>query len=120
MWRQRLADQAASAMTIAAWCRRSGYSDSLFHYWKSAIAKRDGRRVKQPPRKAGAIGGTPPEQACFAQLEFAPRLHVPTAPTVCAAGDAIEIVLPGSRMIRVGVGFDASTLCRVLAALEGR
>jgi len=91
-WRILLARQAASGQTIAEWCRRHRISDSLFHYWRRVIADRD--------RDSGG-------PACETAAVSADRQ---------AAGGGVEIVLADSRVVRVGAGFDAPTLRRVLAA----
>lgn len=113
LWRQRVAAQAASGLTVREWCQQEGYSDSLFHYWKSTIAKRDGVYAP-PPRKAPAPQSPAKAQPAFAQVVVSePSAHA----SPCAA---IEIALPGARIVRVSAGFDAATLARVLALLEGR
>ena len=119
LWRQRLADQAASGMSITQWCRRSGTSASLFHYWKRALAKRDGRRLKPPRRPAAAKNEGQTQDVAFARVMIASPAPKPQL-TASAADPAIEIVLSGSRVVRVGAGFDAQALARVLAVLEER
>jgi hypothetical protein len=119
LWRQRLADQAASGMSITQWCRRSGASASLFHYWKRALAKRDGRRLKPPRCPAAARNEVQTQETAFARVVMASP--TPKAQPAASAADlAIEIVLSGSRVVRVGAGFDAQALARVLAVLEER
>ena len=142
LWRKRLADQAASGMSITQWCRQSGISDSLFHYWKSAIAKRDGRQMKPsrpwsamrrvpsatpcqaktlvpPRRQAVAKNETKIQEAAFARVAIASSTPKPRL-AAFAAEPPIEIVVSGPRLVRVGAGFDAPTLSRVLAVLEDR
>jgi transposase-like protein len=115
LWRRRLADQAASGLSISEWCRRSEVSGSLFHYWKRALARRGAGRVGSDPKSLAK----PPGQAVFAQVVLTPAAE-PGEGDLLSAGGAVEIVLPGERVIRVGAGFDAATLWRVLAVLEGR
>jgi hypothetical protein len=119
LWRQRLAAQSASGMSITQWCRRSGTSASLFHYWKRALAKRDGRRLKPPRCPAAAENETQTQDVAFARVVIAsptPKAQF----TASAADPAIQIVLSGLRVVRVGAGFDEATLARVLAVLEER
>jgi hypothetical protein len=52
----------------------------------------------------------------FARVRIGPE---PPPATPEAAGGGVEIVLADSRVVRVGAGFDAPTLRRVLAVLEG-
>jgi hypothetical protein len=126
LWRGRVAAQAASGLTIRIWCQQAGYSDSLFHYWKSTLAKRDGTYTPPPPRRVPATPKTPaaltPAPA-FARVVVAAAPPTPArsanAPA-SAAATAIEIVLPGLRVVRVHAGFDAAALSRVLDLLEER
>ena len=119
LWRQRLADQAASGMSITQWCRQSGTAASLFHYWKRALAKRDGRRPVPTPGQGAAKHKTKTPATTFARVVIAsPSAKSQLAAS--AAGPAIEIMLSGSRVVRVGADFDAAALARVLAVLEGR
>jgi hypothetical protein len=110
-----LADQAASGLSISEWCRRSEVSGSLFHFWKRALARRGAGRVGSDPKSLAKPQG----QAVFAQVVLTPAAE-PGEGDLLSAGGAVEIVLPGERVIRVGAGFDAATLWRVLAVLEGR
>jgi hypothetical protein len=64
-WRKLLERQAASGLTIAAWCRRHHLADALFHYWKRTIARRDGGRT----RSEGAAPGVGPRRVSFARVE---------------------------------------------------
>ena len=115
MWRERLRRRAQSGLTVAQWCRRNNVSDSLFHYWKGAIARRDGERRPQRGEAVAASKG----EAAFARVVVAASADAP-GPDASEVGVGIEIVLGGARRVRVGVGFDAPTLARVLAVLEGR
>jgi hypothetical protein len=65
LWRERLAEQAASGCSIAAWCRNRGLDDTLFHYWKRTLARRDacagGADGQAPARRDAGSGGAPPQ-----------------------------------------------------------
>jgi transposase-like protein len=114
-WREHLARQAASGMNIVQWCRQNGVSASLFHYWKRALARRDGRIQAPKPEPTPAAPAAP----LFAQvvLTTPPPAARPLTPD---GGAPIEIIMEDSRVVRVRPGFDAPTLARVLAVLEGR
>ncbi|HPL80538.1 MAG TPA: hypothetical protein PKY40_16130 [Burkholderiaceae bacterium] len=124
LWRGRVAAQAASGLTVRDWCQQAGYSDSLFHYWKSTIAKRDGTYTPPPLRKASAPKPAAMAAPAFAQVVVSASKPSPAppvnAPASAVAANAIEIVLPGLRVVRVNAGFDAATLARVLDLLEER
>ena len=115
LWRQRLTDQAASGLTIAAWCRRNGVSGSLFHFWKRTIARRGKDRIRTQTKSPAC----PQDPVVFAPVVLAPPLPQVDIDRL-PASSVIEIVLAGSRVVRVGAGFDEAALARVLAVLEGR
>jgi len=115
LWRQRLSAQAASGLTIAAWCRRNAVVGSLFHFWKRTIARRGTGRSRTETKSPAC----PKDPVLFAPVVLAPALQQVDSDRLPVVG-AIEIVLAGSRMVRVGAGFDEATLARVLAVLEGR
>jgi hypothetical protein len=114
-WRERLAQQAASGLTIVAWCRQNGVAGSLFHFWKRTIGRRDTGRPGPRPKTTVR----PKEPAVFAQVVLAPA-PAPADPQALPAGGAIEIMLAAGDVVRVPSGFDAPTLARVLAVLEAR
>ena len=114
LWRQRLADRAASGLTIAAWCRQNEIPGSAFHFWKRTIARRGAGHSRTKP----ATAARPKAPALFAPIVLAPAPE-PVRPDPLPAHGAIEIVLAGWRVVRVGAGFDEPTLARVLALLEG-
>jgi hypothetical protein len=114
LWRRRLAEQAASGLSIVGWCRQNGVAASLFHFWKRTIARREGggarAQLQRCVRAKGAAG--------FAQVVVsAPPGGIQSG---SCDGGAIEIVLRGGPVVRVSAGFDARTLVDVLAVLEGR
>lgn len=51
-WRERIARQASSGMSVAAFCRQEGMSVPTFYEWR--------RRLRQPDDRAGAGRATPP------------------------------------------------------------
>jgi len=114
LWRKRLADQAGSGLSIAAWCRRNAVAGSLFHFWKRTIARRGGGNSEAKTRSPVPTK----DEAVFAPVVFAPP--PPVAGERLPVQNVVEIVLAGSRVVRVGADFDAATLARVLAVLEGR
>jgi transposase-like protein len=115
LWRQRLTAQAASGLTIAAWCRRNGVSDSLFYFWKRTIAHRGAGRIRTKTKSPAF----PKDPVLFAPVVLAPALQQVDTDRP-PAGGVIEIMLAGARVVRVGADFDAPTRSRVLAVLEGR
>ena len=90
-WRGVLAEQRRSGLSLRAFAAQRGVSVNTLQYWK----------YKRPT--------TAPQ---FEEIRLTPEAsHAQRAP-------ALEIVLRGDRVVRVGVDFDADLLRRVIAALE--
>ena len=98
-WREVIARQQGSGLTVAAFCRRAQLSPVSFFAWRRKLrAAVTFAEVKLAPPAAGA-------------------LPVPAeAPRVGASG--IEVHLPAGRWLMVRPGFDPQTLRDLLAALE--
>ena len=102
-WRQALARQRASGLSIRAFCERDGLSEASYYQWRRELTRRDRPRHQAPrPRRA-----------------FVPVRIIPDADTRPTRG-MIEIVLAGGRRIRVGEGFAPQTLAEVVAVLEAK
>lgn len=103
-WRTHLSAQADSGLSVAAYCRQHGLNPKCFSRW---------RRIFSEGAAATDATGTPGGQAV--QPLFA-QVHVLGA---AQASSGVEVRLACGRAVRVAPGFDARTLCRVVAALEG-
>ena len=90
-WGKHIAAREVSGVTIAQYCREHGISCASYQWWKRELKRR-----KIP-------------------LVFT-EVHMPLS--VNAVEAAIEVVIGGSRIIRVHSGFDETTLARVLAVVE--
>ena len=101
-WRGHIRACESSGLSIVGYCRREGLSASGYHWWK--------RRLKV--HKESGVSGTMSVAAAFAEVAV-----VPPEADVRAA---LEVVVRGGRVIRIGPGFDAETLARVLDVLEVR
>jgi hypothetical protein len=93
-WRQWLDAWRRSGLSVRAFCSRHGLSQPNFYAWRRELDRRDAAGPAFLPVQVLADA-------------------VPTeAP--------LAVVLPGGRTIRVGPGFDATTLRQLLAVLEER
>ncbi len=112
-WRQVLARQQASGLTVGAYCAAHGLSPANFYRWQRVLAERPDRGAA--PRPAARTNGAhEPKQDAL-------PLFVPLDLNVAAATrTALEVVLVGGRVVRVRPGFDAATLGQLVACLEGR
>ena len=87
-WREILAQQQASGLTVAAFCRRAQLSAVSFFAWR--------RKLR--------------EAVTFAEVKLAPE--------AASEPGGIELHWPGQRWVVVRPGFDRRTLLDLLAALE--
>lgn len=90
-WRQWVAAWRRSGLSVAAFCARQGLAPPSFYAWRRELAQRDAARPA-----------------------FVPVQVLTEVP----ATEALAVVLAGGRVIRVGPGFDATTLRQLLAVLE--
>ena len=97
-WRQAVARQRKSGLSIHRFCEQEGLATATFYIWK--------RRLGQ------GTAGT------LAPVGFAPVQVQPEATPVAPAG-GLEIVLPHDRRIRLTGKVDRQQLAEVLAALAG-
>lgn len=91
--RALLGEWARSGLSAAAFARRAGVSCWTLYSWRKAR------------RRAGDL------RAGFVELS---AVRAPESPV----HGALELVLSGGQVIRVADGFDATTLRRLVAALE--
>lgn len=108
-WREVLGRWRQSGLPKTEFSRRERISPDVLAWWQAEIHKRDQvRRCRADrPRPSGA-----PAQPAFVPV----RVIQPPPPP---SSGALE-VLAGGRVVRVRPGFDAETLGRLLATLEGR
>ena len=109
LWRGRLQEHAASGLSIRAYCRREGFGEALFYWWRREIARRgqqaarDGAKGREGRAKA----------AVFAEVRVDSAVVAEARET-----GAIEVLLRGGRSLRVGPGFDHATLLELARVLE--
>lgn len=114
-WREQTQRQAASGLSIAAWCRQNQVAISSFHYWRRTLARRDKLITTTMTDPALAAAFVP------VLLETRPHAQPPQPDPVIHDAALIEILLHHrSARVRVAPGFDASTLARLLDVLEQR
>ena len=93
-WRQRISQWQASGISVREFCARNGLATASFYHWRRVLERRATERPAFVPVQV--VADTPPSQA-----------------------SALELVLADGRAVRIAAGFDAPTLRRLLAVLEG-
>ena len=125
-WRQALADWSRSGLSKVAFCRERGLSPSALHWWKGELARGDSARGSRSARPCSAKGVGSGSEAkakpAFVAVRVAAGAADGAAVPPRAAGraeGAVEVVLGNGRRVRVGSGFEAEVLVRVVGVLEG-
>jgi transposase-like protein len=87
-----------SGLSVRAFCEEHGVSEPSFFAWRRRLKERDAEAIHFVPVQVV------PERA--------------SAPAGVQASAGLELVLDGVRVLRIGPGFDAATLQRLLRVLE--
>ena len=93
-WRRWIGEWRASGLSVRAFCDRRGLALPSFYAWRRTLE-----------RRAAEVPAFVPVQV--------------VADAAPAQASALEVVLVDGLTVRVAPGFDAATLRRVLAVLEG-
>lgn len=103
-WRGHVEAWRASGQSRGDYCAARGLSRKTFGWWVWHLERAE-RQGEEAPR--------------FLPVEVAevPAAAVPDDATTVVADDRIEIALPDGLRVRVGAGFDAAALRRVLVVL---
>ena len=96
-WREVMARQAASGLSVRAFCRREEIAEAQFYAWRRTIARRD----------AEAADATP---------AFMPAMVT----GLVAAPPSIAVEWPGGRVLRLPESTPAERLAALVHALESR
>ena len=97
-WRQAIRRWRKSGLSAGAFCLENGLSQASLYAWQRTLAQRDAEVIP------------------FAKVHvLADETSDPRSPAV---GAAFELVLANCRVLRIGTGFDAVTLRRLLPLLE--
>jgi transposase-like protein len=107
-WREHVARQATSGLTVRHYCQRHDLKEPAFYHWRRTLAAR--QATDQPTPTASDT-----HSVAFLPVTIVDRS--PTPPSM-AAGSPIEIRLRHGRRIRVRVGCDRQLLAQVIAVLE--
>jgi transposase len=97
-WRTTLRRWRSSGLSVRAYCEQQGLAEPTFYAWRRSIEERDAAAVR------------------FVPVQVVPEPRSETPPESSAG--ALELMVGTGRRLRIGPGFDAPTLRRLLALLE--
>jgi transposase len=97
-WRTTVRRWRGSGLSVRAYCEQQGLAEPTFYAWRRSITERDAAAVRFVP----------------VQVVPEPKSETPAA----GSAGALELVVGVGRRLRIGPGFDAPTLRRLLALLE--
>ena len=107
-WRDHVAGWKSSGLSLRLYSERHGLKAGTLGYWNS--------RLKAQAADALTSSAGPEAAATFLAVHVAePAVSVPEP-----RDEGVELVLPGGYVVRIGRGFDAVTLDRLLDVVERR
>ena len=112
-WRDVLARQAGSSLSVLAFCRREGVPDSAFYTWR--------RKIKVWDQESSNRTGTYtrlPRRPDFLPVVLHPSDAQSQPPD--RAGESIAIELRGGRVMRLPASLRVNQIAAIVQALEGQ
>lgn len=97
-WRTMVRHWRSSGLSVRDFCAEQGLSEPSFYAWRRSLAARDAQAVQ------------------FVPAHVVPDREAGSARDRASIG--LELLLEGRRVLRIGPGFDAATLKRLLPLLE--
>lgn len=110
LWRDRLARQVRSGLTVREFCRREGLPEPSMYGWRRELARRDAERrlaANGNTRRHASVGPLLPIRVMDGMVNAAEP-----------AASPIEVVLPSKLRILIPPSFDAEHLRRVIDTLQ--
>ena len=117
-WREVLRRQAASGLSVRAFCRNERVSEAGFYAWRRVIGERDaeaGRAKPKTNRKPAKSTGQVPAFVPVVVRDVEPAELQAAAPT---ANASIVIELRHGRLLRLPGSITAKRLAELVQALE--
>lgn len=102
-WQHKLEQHSQSGLSIRAFCRKHGFTETAFYFWRREIARRQDERQPKPRRR----------RALFVPI----RVAAEARPTT---GGEIAIALADGRRVHLTPPVDRQALSDILAVLEAR
>lgn len=120
-WRDVLGRQAASGLSVRAFCVRESLKESAFHFWRRTIIQRSDTGI---PESAASVGGTDIRQRAKnregAVPTFVPARLTDVLPARDSSDDTTDITieLAGGRLLRLPQSISTARLAELVLALE--
>ena len=109
-WRQ-------SGLSLPAFCQRHGLSRGSMQNW---VYKPELKRAVEAARRESKTPVDEPPAPAAAPAFLPVRVVQAVAGGEASDRSGVEVVIGAGRRLVIGAGFDAETLRRVIAVLEGR
>jgi hypothetical protein len=119
VWRERIDAWRTSGQTQRRFCCSQRLGECEFSSWKARLSQRE--KVESESSLASVVGpaGSPREVLAWTEVAW-PAVETPAAEAEATSeSSGFEIVLPRGWSVRLGSGFEAEPLRRLLGVLEG-
>jgi transposase-like protein len=113
-WRDVLGRQAASGLSLRAFCQQENLTEATLYWWRRTIAERDASL--KPSRQAKRLTASSPIKGVKRTPVFVPAV-VKGEPS---HGGAITLELAGGRALRLPASIPAQRLAELVLAIEAR
>ena len=100
-WRERIAAQRDSGLSIRAWCTDNGYGEHLFYSWRAKLGLRPHKVVLEPV-------ASPVESIPFAEV------------VIGAAAQPLCLKLAGGRELMLPASMPIEQVAKLLRLVEGQ
>lgn len=113
-WRDVLGRQAASGLSVRAFCQQENLTEARLYWWRRTIAERDA--ALKPSRQAKRLPAPVPIKGAKRRPVFVPAV-VKGEPS---HGGAITLELTGGCVLRLPASMPAEWLADLMLAIEAR
>lgn len=97
LWREILGRQAASGLSVRAFCRQEGIGEASFYYWRRAIRPAEtGPPTPAPAFVPAMVRGAPLREApILIEWDAGPRLRLPGTISAAWVAELLRAVATG-------------------------
>jgi hypothetical protein len=113
IWRERIAAQRDSGLSIRAWCRDNGYGEHLFYSWRAKLGLRPHKMVAG--RALGAVAA-PLDSIPFTEV----MIGAAAQPPVASEAQPLCLKLAGGRELVLPSSMPLEQVAKLLRLVEGQ